>query len=131
MSFKVHVIHDLMYGFNESTEFSDLNLPDVDLVIFNGNIGLNSKRTMLYATELTKKYPNVQFVLNFGWYEMYLGHVPKTPYEFEDNISVRIQNSDDWPKNLHWCKTMPRVLTCAPVRSASTPAPCRAATSKR
>ena len=102
MSFKVHVIHDLMYGFNEPTEFADLNLPDVDLVIFNGNIGLNSKRTMLYATELTKKYPNVQFVLNFGWYEMYLGHVPKTPYEFEDNLSVRIQNSDDWPKNLHW-----------------------------
>ena len=102
MSFKVHVIHDLMYGFNEPTEFADLNLPEVDLVIFNGDISVNAKRTMLYVTALTTKYPNVQFVINFGWYETYYGYMSKDTWEFEDNISARIQNSDDWPKNLHW-----------------------------
>ena len=95
MPFKVHVIHDLMYGFNEPTEFADLNLPEVDLVIFNGNISVNAKRTMLYATELTTKYPNVQFVLNLGWYETYFTYMPKDTWELEDNISARIQNSDD------------------------------------
>ena len=52
MSFKVHVIHDLMYGFNEPTEFADTQLPDVDIVILNGNISVSAKRTMLYINEL-------------------------------------------------------------------------------
>ena len=102
MSFKVHVIHDLMYGFNEPTEFADLNLPDVDIVILNGNIAVNAKRTVFYATELTTKYPNIQFVLNFGWYESYFSVQPKTEWELEDGMTTRIENSDDWPKNLYW-----------------------------
>ena len=53
MSFKVHVIHDLMYGFNEATDSADLELPDCDIVILNGHISRSAKRTMLYATELT------------------------------------------------------------------------------
>ena len=64
MSFKVHLIHDLNYGFNEPTEAADLELPDCDLVILNGNLAEHGKRSMLYAYELCEKYPNIQFVYN-------------------------------------------------------------------
>ena len=102
MSFKVHVIHDLMYGFNEATDSADLELPDCDIVILNGHISRSAKRTMLYATELTTKYPNIQFVINFGWWEHYFMYLPKSEYEFEDGLAIRMKNSADWPKNLHW-----------------------------
>ena len=43
MSFKVHLIHDLYYGFNEPTDPADLELPECDLVILNGNIAENGQ----------------------------------------------------------------------------------------
>ena len=57
MSFKVHLIHDLNYGFNEPTEAADLELPDCDLVILNGNLAqsiVNAVR--YYAFELCARY---------------------------------------------------------------------------
>ena len=38
MSFKVHVIHDLMYGFNEATDSADLELPDCDKLWLVGTL---------------------------------------------------------------------------------------------
>ena len=101
MSFKVHVIHDLMYGFNEPTEFADTQLPDVDIVILNGNISVSAKRTMLYINELATRYPNIQFVINFGWWEHYSFYLPKSEYEFEDGLVIRMEYGD-WPTNIHW-----------------------------
>ena len=101
--FKLHVISDLMYGFNEPTDPADEVIsPDVDLVVLNGNLG-NPKRSIVYAYKLAKKYPDVQFVYNFGTYERYWRILTKYEYEREDNLNVRINNGGDWLPNLH-CK---------------------------
>jgi hypothetical protein len=101
MSFKVHVIHDLNYGFNEPTDPTDLELPDVDLVILNGNLGESGKRSMYYAHELCAKYPNIQFAYNDGYIERYRGQVDKVKNDYDNNILART-TQEDWPKNLHW-----------------------------
>ena len=101
MSFKIHLIHDLDYGFNEPTDPSDLELPDVDLVIFNGNLAEHGKRSIVYAYELCAKYPNIQFVYNDGYKERWRGIVDKYKDEYEESISMRTHGAD-WPKNLHW-----------------------------
>ena len=101
MSFRLHLIHDLDYGFNEPTDPADLELPDVDLVILNGNLAEHGKRSMLYAYELCEKYPNIQFVYNEGYKERYRSIVDKWKDEYEESLLVRIEQTD-WPKNLHW-----------------------------
>ena len=101
MSFKVHLIHDLNYGFNEPTEPADLDLPDCDLVIFNGNLAEHGKRSMLYAYELCSKYPNIQFVYNEGYKERYRFFAGKGKYEYEEGIAIRTKQPN-WPSNLHW-----------------------------
>jgi len=102
MSFNVHVISDLNYGYNEPTQPEDLIIPDsTDLVIFNGNLGV-AKRSILYAFELVAKYPDIQFVWNPGEIERYWRMMPKYEWEFEDNMAIRTQINDSWPKNLHW-----------------------------
>jgi hypothetical protein len=86
-------------GFNEfSTE--EEQLPDVDLVILNGNIG-QLKRCMLYAETLCKKYPDIQFVVNLGEVE-YHSSCPKHMGELEESLNIRRSANLDWPKNLHW-----------------------------
>lgn len=100
--FKVHVISDLDYGYHEVTDPEDTIIPEVDLVILNGNLALSPKRSALYAHELANKYPNIPFVYNLGELERYWGKVGKFEYEIEDNLSVRINNNPTWPKNLYW-----------------------------
>ena len=102
MAFKVHIIHDLMYGFNEPTSPEDLQLPDVDLVILNGNIGYTVKRSWHYAYQIANLYPNIQFVFNDGYVERYQRIIDKCEYEYEDSMSVRQQQDKNWPTNLHW-----------------------------
>jgi len=102
MTVKVHVIHDLWYGFNEPTDPEDLHIPDVDIVILNGNLSHHPKRSMFYAFELANKYPDVQFVYNDGYVERYRQVIDKWKYELEDSMNIRIKNSQDWPNNLHW-----------------------------
>lgn len=99
--FKVHVISDLEYGFHEETIIEDTVIPDVDLVILNGNIG-TLKRSVLYAHEIANKYPNIPFVLNLGELERYWCRIPKFEFECEDSISIRVKNNKSWPKNLYW-----------------------------
>jgi len=101
MSFKVHLIHDLYYGFNEPTDPADLELPECDLVIINGNIAENNKRSVLYAFELAHLYPNIHFVYNEGYTERYQLISEKWEYEYENSMSIRSEQ-DAWPKNLHW-----------------------------
>lgn len=101
--FKLHVISDLLYGFNEPTNPADEIIPsDVDIVIFNGNLATNNKRSILYAHTLAKKYPDVQFVYNFGLHERYWKILSKYEYEYEDNLNTRILMGGDWLPNLHW-----------------------------
>ena len=98
---KIHVISDLNLGFNEfSTE--EEQIPDVDLVIINGNIGL-LKRSMLYTETLCKKYPDTQFVYNYGHTESAKGP-PKSMGELDNGFRIRKDANSTWPKNLHWSK---------------------------
>jgi hypothetical protein len=101
--FTVHVISDLDLKFNEFTPETEQNIPDVDLVILNGNIALQRKRAMLYIEELCNKYPTTQFVYNYGFYELYYeGSIPK----FKDEIIAATKSRQliykGWPKNLHY-----------------------------
>lgn len=99
---KIHVISDLDLGFNEFADPIDETLPDVDLVIINGNIG-NIKRSALYASSLCQKYPDIQFVWNLGELERYWRVIGKFTDEIEENLKFRKATNPTWPKNLHWC----------------------------
>lgn len=105
---KIHVISDLFLGFNEPSPEDEV-LPDVDLVVINGNIGL-VKRSMFYAERLCLKYPNIQFIVNLGQSELY-STVPKFVGELVDSLNIRKSANASWPKNLHW-STDPQVVTC-------------------
>ncbi len=102
MAFKIHIIHDLMYGFTEPTSPEDLQLLDVDLVILNGNIGYTAKRSWHYAYQIAHLYPNIQFVFNDGYTERYQRIIDKNKHEYEDGMSVRQTQDKSWPSNLHW-----------------------------
>lgn len=99
---KIHVISDLFLGFNEFSD-QDENIPDVDLVILNGNLGM-MKRGMLYAETLCKNHPDTQFVFNGGETE-YHYTVPKIIGELDESMALRKFGNPTWPKNLHWSKT--------------------------
>lgn len=97
-----HIISDTNFKFHEFTPEIELDIPDVDLVILNGNIGKFIKRGFFYAEELCKKYPEKQFIYNLGWNELYYpAHVPKNDKELVAAISVRSNFYEGWPKNLH------------------------------
>ena len=98
---KVHIISDLNLGFNEFTDPIDETIPNVDLVIINGNIGL-LKRGMLYAETLCHKYPHIPFVYNLGERELYWGNIEKFLGETETNLNIRKTTNTTWPKNLYW-----------------------------
>jgi len=106
----VHIISDLFLGFNEfSTE--EECIPDVDLVIINGNLG-HPKRSMLYVETLCKKYPTTQFVYNLGESELYVqSNYPKFFNEFNLQLEQRKIHSNDWPKNLHF-SLEPMIVEC-------------------
>lgn len=100
--FNIHVISDLDYGYNEPTDPEDTVLPEeADLVVVNGNIGF-VKRSFLYIYELCEKYPDKQFVFNYGEIERYYRVFAKVPNEGEESLSIRMKASRDWPKNLYW-----------------------------
>jgi len=95
----IHLISDLFLGFNEfSTE--EENIPDVDLVVLNGNIG-PIKRGMLYATSLCKKYPTTQFIYNLGQSELHMLGAEKFEGENKKQMLNRKSLDKDWPPNLH------------------------------
>jgi len=99
--FTVHVISDLYLLFNEFTPESEYNIPDVDLVIINGNIGILPKRGMLYVYELCKKYPSTQFVYNHGFIELYtIGVIPKVNEDMTITYEQRSFLNENYPKNL-------------------------------
>lgn len=98
---RIHVISDLNLGFNEHTDIVDTSVPDVDLIVLNGNIGM-LKRSMLYAETLANRYPEIPIVYNLGYIEKYHYSLQKREGEIEENLNIRIQNNASWPKNLHW-----------------------------
>jgi len=100
--FSLHIISDLDLGFNEFTPKSEENLPDVDLIVLNGNIGLHPKRGMLYAEQMSKKYLTTQFVYNYGFHE-YIpkGGLSKNMNEAVASVTARQNFNDTWPSNLH------------------------------
>lgn len=105
---KIHVISDLFLGFNEHSSEEEV-IPEVDLVVLNGNIGL-LKRSMFHAEKLCHMYPKVQFLVNFGQLESY-PTIPKFIGELDESMQLRKTTQENWPKNLHWSKE-PQVITC-------------------
>jgi len=95
------VISDLFYYETERFSNEDLVIPDVDLVIINGNIG-SGKKSMQYAEILCKKYPTTCFVYNLGFTEAYIGNMIKDSNEILNGIYLRKQISSFWPKNLYY-----------------------------
>lgn len=106
---KIHVISDLFLGFNEFSDDEEC-IPDVELVILNGNIG-QLKRAMLYVEKLCKKYPKTQFVYNLGELELHITSHIKTLKEIETQLSIRKNTNSTWPKNLHWSLD-PMLIPC-------------------
>ena len=95
----MHIISDLFLGFNEFSLEEEI-IPEVDLVILNGNLGA-LKRGMLYAEKICRKHPNIEFIFNPGDTEAHHS-VPKTLNEMEESLRIRQQSSPTWPKNLHY-----------------------------
>jgi hypothetical protein len=106
---KIHIISDLFLGFNEACPEEE-NIPDVDIVVLNGNIG-QLKRSMFFAERLCRKYPEIQFVFNCGQTEYFSG-VTKFIGEIDESLSVRKVANKTWPKNLHFSKE-PLMVTCS------------------
>lgn len=103
---KLHVISDLYLGFNEFAN-EEHEIPEVDIVFINGNLG-HPKRSMLYAETMCKKYPNIPFVVNLGETERYYS-ADKYKNEVEDALRFRRNRNDTWPKNLYW-DTEPMII---------------------
>lgn len=98
----LHIISDLNLQFNEFTPFAEEKIPDVDLVILNDNIASTIKRGFLYVESLCFKYPDIQFVYNLGFNDLYdPGHIPKNDNEIVAAVEARIKFNKSWPKNLH------------------------------
>lgn len=96
----LHIISDLHLGFNEKAE-EEHNIPDVDVVIVNGNIS-SPKRAMLYLETLCNKYPSTQFVYNTGYTERF--HLAKEKFIGHRDISEKLRSLvyTKYPKNLHF-----------------------------
>jgi len=101
--FSCHLISDLFYFETERFKDEDITLPDVDLVVINGNIG-SGKKSMQYAELLCSKYPEIAFVYNPGFTEAYIGNLLKSDDEFFNGINNRQLLNDNWPKNLYYSK---------------------------
>lgn len=106
---KIHVISDIFFRFNERV-FEEEEIPDVDLVIINGNIGA-LKRNMLYTETLCKKYPDIQFIYNLGNSEEHEA-LNKSNDEMSLALWIRSENSHHWPKNLHYPILNSKIITC-------------------
>lgn len=100
--FKVHVISDLDYNFNEFSDPIDLDLPEVDLIIINGNISDYLKRSMLYAEQIANKYRDIPVIFNRGELERFIGFFPKFDGEGEESVNIRQWANPTWPKNLYF-----------------------------
>ena len=100
--FTLHVISDLNYHFNEFSEAIDEIIPDVDLVIINGNISSHIKRSMLYAETLANKYPDIYFIFNPGDKDNISHGQEKFKGEGRENMKIRQWANSTWPKNLHF-----------------------------
>jgi hypothetical protein len=103
----LHVISDLDYYFTEKFFPDDLVLPDVDLVIVTGNCGVHRK-TVHYVEQLCERYPNTQFVMNFGIIEIVN---QKYENQLRDGLYARQLYYEHWPKNLHYKFEEPLSLT--------------------
>lgn len=105
----IHIISDLFLGFNErATE--EHNIPDVDLVIVNGNIG-HAKRTMLLLETLCKAHPDKVFIYNLGYTEKFKTAGGKWINEAEQAAKVRSKMNNTYPINLFFPVTESMVVT--------------------
>ena len=108
--FSVHVISDIFLENTEKTPDIEYQIPDVDLVILNGNIS-NPKRAMLYIQTLCSLHPSTSFIMNYGFHEKYIGNLMKVENEAEINESNRKKFYVGWPKNLYFNPQSNSVIT--------------------
>lgn len=106
----VHLISDLFLKFNEFS-YEEEKIPDVDLVVLNGNNG-SVKRSMLYAETLCRKYPTTQFVCNYGETEMFSCMADKVLDDLREKTLKRQIGNVTWPKNLHYQYNTNMIIEC-------------------
>lgn len=99
---KIHLVSDLNLGYNEFS-YEDEIIPEVDIIIINGNIS-RLKRSMLYAETIANKYPETPVICNLGEYELYITGTEKYIGETLENIIIRKNVNKSWPKNLYFDK---------------------------
>jgi len=97
----LHVISDLFLEYNEFSDSEETIPLETDLVVFNGNIGKRLKRGFLYIEKLCHLYPDVQFVVNLGFLELFAS-INKNTNEIANASEMRRDNNPTWPKNLHY-----------------------------
>lgn len=111
MKMTYHIVSDLFLIHTENSD-QEHQIPDVDIVFINGNIGLSTERTLLYASTLCKKYPTTQFLYNPGFTEIYTpGHLPRNNGDTRDILELTQRYNKDWPVNLHYNYGVGKIIT--------------------
>lgn len=94
----IHIISDLGLHYLDKAE-DQHNLPDnCSYIIVTGNVSTDNKRTMLYITDIAKKYPGAKLIFNFGLFD-----TKNVAYQTtEDVFDLRINAFDQCPENIYF-----------------------------
>ena len=99
--FTVHILSDLDYGDTEHNEPAEDNIPDVDLIILNGNIA-SLKRSLHFGMTLAKQRPDTHIIYNPGDLELYQYCFPKYEREGRDSLMTGMLAASWWEPNFHY-----------------------------
>lgn len=102
---KLLIIRDLNLGYLQRTEHHPYS--DVDVIVLNGNICSDAKRTLMYAEDTARANPNTPVILNVGFLDLSFNGTVK---EIEDALMMRIVLSGQSPKNLFWPRKPTQIL---------------------
>ena len=96
-----HLISDLNLDLNEKAEDQNvINSKSCDYIIIAGNVSNEIKRSMFYAENLARLYPDSKIIYNFGLNEL----VGKRYQSVEDGIDIKINRFRNCPDNLFYPK---------------------------
>jgi len=95
-----HIISCILLDVLEKAPDQLIVPDDAKYVIISGNTSASPKRTMLYAEQLAKKYPNVNIIFNYGQYEM----TGAEYFKIKESFNQRLRSFQLVPKNLYYPK---------------------------
>lgn len=99
--FTVHILSDLDYGDTEHNEPAEDDIPDVDLIILNGNIA-SLKRSIHFGMTLARQRPDTQVIYNPGDLELFQYCFPKYERECRDGLLTGMLAAPWWAPNFHY-----------------------------